>query len=102
MTKLILKRNPNTMRKKLERFKHEVRTQPIMSAITIALFSFAVSRCVLPEADAAVPEMVVIHTADAKNYDLRVDPTVPNGSEDTTIDFGKMGKTSKVGPMMGA
>lgn len=104
MTKLILKRNPNMMRKKLERFKHEVRTQPIMSVITLALFSFAVSKCVLPEADAAVPvpEMVLVHTPDTKNYDLRVDPTVPNGSEDTVIDFGKLGKTSKVGPMMGA
>lgn len=104
MTKIILKRNPNTIRKKLERLKYEVRTQPIMSAITIALFSFAVSKCVLPEADAAVPvpEMVLVHTPDTKNYDLRVDPTVPNGSEDTVIDFGKLGKTSKVGPMMGA
>lgn len=104
MSKIILKRNPNQLPKKLQRLKHEIRTQPIMTTITIALFAFGLSKCVSPDADAAVPEvkpeMVLVKVQD--NYDLRVEPVPTSGAENTTVDFTTLGKSKKVGALMGA
>jgi len=103
MTKMILKRNPNQLPKKLERLKYEVRTQPIMTALTIAAFAFALSKCASPDAEA----LPVVQTIDATAMEQTVivpSPLAngPKGHETAEVDFSYMAKGSKIGPMMGA
>jgi hypothetical protein len=100
---MILKRNPSQLPKKLERLKHEVRTQPISTAITIAVFAFVLSKCVSPDAGATP----VIQTIEAQALEKTITDSStilngPKGKEPVEVDFSYMGKGSKVGPMMGA
>lgn len=90
--------------RKLNRFKYEIRTQPISTTIAAILLSLAVAKCTLPEADAA-PMVEIIEVADIGDLTEStpiIDESGPKGHEDTSVNFTAMGKGSKVGPLMGA
>lgn len=101
MTRMTIKRNPNQIAKKLERLKHEVRTQPIMTTTTVALFMFALSKCTSPEAE-ALPMIQDMSVNVIEKTDIQPKAIGPKGDETVSVDFSYMAKGSKVGPLMGA
>lgn len=88
------------------RVRHEVRTQPIMTAMILAVISTGVLKCSASDADATT----VVHNLNTiqdeqpiiANPIVVVEDSRPKGRESMMVDFSYMGSGSKVGPLMGS